>query len=322
MKKRSLIVVTSYTPDLEKKLVEINILKKLQEVRNSFDILLISHTPSTEVSINLVDFFIYDKKNTLIYEPNYKPSFWIKIHNFFIDTTQYFRYTTHLAIFRLMGIANNFAKYMKYEKIHFIEYDLDLQNCDVIYDVDNELNDNDSVVFTLENGWLFGCYFSYKLESHDFLNDFDEEKFKKFLNKTDNNFTEKSIQIELSDGKKIKNLSKEQYFPGRGQLIASLSNDKDLPWSIVYYNEENDSFEFLLNVDKKIEKEIIVLVNNQKSIYYNIKQENEGRYYINYLGTKNEVENVKVYFDKKLNYEIDFTETNKDDYIKCNRKRL
>lgn len=318
---KSLIVVAGHATNTYKKLVEIELLEKLKVLRDNFDILYISHKPIGELVYDYIDYGIYDKKNTLVTEPEYKPNLWFGNDNFGIISSTFYRNVTHVAIFRMMSIANNFATHMKYEKIHYVEYDLDLDNVFIFNDVDNELKENDSVVFiNNENNWLFGCYFAYNIKKYNFLDDFDESTFLSYLKLSDNNFTERTLEKLFFDGKKVKKLSMQENFKSRGQKIKSLTDESILQWCVPYYDEDNDKLMFLVNLDKKSDFFIKIIINDKKIVTFDIKDNHLNQFFLKELGLKDNIEKIEVFCNGKKDYLIDFNNVNKEEFIKYNRK--
>ena len=66
MKEKDLILLTAYTPDLERKNILLNVLKSID--KNKFDIMVSSHSSISEEALEYCNYFIYDKKNTLLFD--------------------------------------------------------------------------------------------------------------------------------------------------------------------------------------------------------------------------------------------------------------
>jgi hypothetical protein len=317
---KSLIVVAGYGIKNHNKRVEVELLNKLQPIRNEYDILYISHTHANELIQDLIDYSIYDSKNSLIYDFNYKPKFWWGNEDFYIETTEKYRFCTHNSIFRMMSMASNFSKFMKYKKLHYIEYDIDLQDINVIKEVDNHLNNSDTVVFIKEeNNWLFGCYFAFKPDSYNFLDDFDEKKFLSYLSLTDNNFTERVLKSLLISDKKYKKLVYENHFNNVGQKIKSLVKEDRLSWTIPVYNEINGKMEFFINVDQKVNNNIKIITNDDYCITFNITKEDFNKWMTKSILSVEKVKKIECYINGKLDYILDFNKININEFIKRNK---
>jgi hypothetical protein len=64
---KDLITIFNYSPDNKRKEIVHNLLVRLQSVRNDFDILVVSHSPISDISLGLVDYFYYDKNREKFY---------------------------------------------------------------------------------------------------------------------------------------------------------------------------------------------------------------------------------------------------------------
>lgn len=317
---KSLIVVAGYGIKNYNKRVEVELLNKLQPIRNEYDILYISHTPANELIQDLIDYSIYDSKNSLIYDFNYKPMFWWSNELFHINTTEKYRFCTHNSIFRMMSIASNFSKFMKYEKLHYIEYDIDLKNIDYIKEVDRYLDDNNTVVFIKENdGWLFGCYFAFKPNCYNFLDDFNEEKFLSYLSLSDNNFTERVIENLLTGDNMCKKLVYENYFDGIGQKIKSLVNNYKLSWVVPIYNERNGKIEMFISVDQKVNNHLKIITNGEHCMSFNITNKDFNTWLIKPILPVEKVKKIEVYCNNEIDYVLDFNVININEFIKKNK---
>lgn len=317
---KSLIVIAGYGIKNHNKRVEVELLNKLQPLRDEYDILYISHTHANELIQDLIDYSIYDSKNSLIYDFNYKPMFWWGNDDFYIETTEKYRFCTHNSIFRMMSMASNFSKFMKYKKLHYIEYDIDLQDINVIKEVDNHLNNSDTVVFIKEeNNWLFGCYFAFKPDNYNFLDDFDEKKFLSYLSLTDNNFTERVLKSLLISDKKYKKLVYENYFNNVGQKIKSLVKEDRLSWTVPVYNEINGKMEFFINVDQKVNNNIKIITNDDYCITFNITKEDFNKWMTKSILSVEKVKKIECYINGKLDYILDFNKININEFIKRNK---
>ena len=86
MKNKDLILITSYTPDSIRKNLLLDSLKSID--KNKFDIMVSSHSSISEEALEYCNYFIYDKKNTLLFDLEYKLSYWFLCSAFKIYTTE------------------------------------------------------------------------------------------------------------------------------------------------------------------------------------------------------------------------------------------
>ena len=63
---KDLISIFAYCPDNRRKKVLQDLLNHLQPIRNRFEIMVVAHSPISELSYDLVDHFYYDSSNKLL----------------------------------------------------------------------------------------------------------------------------------------------------------------------------------------------------------------------------------------------------------------
>jgi hypothetical protein len=114
---KTLIVIGAYPNTPKKEEVLINEVESLSGL--GFDIMIVSHFPiSTEIQ-NMVDYYIYDKNQTLT-PLDVSPYYWFKTDNFFIRVNN----SRHaLPICQNMFNAFKFSDIKKYDFVYFIEND-------------------------------------------------------------------------------------------------------------------------------------------------------------------------------------------------------
>lgn len=183
--KKDLILITSYCDTKEKMDVLRNLVKQISEHRNTFDLMIISHTTIPEDISEKTTLSIYDSKNELLYDWNLRSTPWFDpnnerpIHSIF---TGFFN--THLAIWRMIIIGNSIAKNLGYNKVHHLEYDSDIKDFSEFYDNSKLLNYKDAVVYnkivSTVDPIIFGTFQSYNINKiHEELLNLNEEKIKK-----------------------------------------------------------------------------------------------------------------------------------------------
>ena len=172
-KMKDLISVFAYCPDNHRKKVLQDLLNQLQPLRNKFEIMVVAHSPISDLSYDLIDHYYYDSSNKLLFDFDVRKKHWFTNSLFDINTSLVYPPSTHLAIYSLLYYTLNFAKFRGFEKIHCIEYDININDLDLFSDVSNTLNSYDSVMFKREeDGWFFGTYVAFT------INNFPDEYFK------------------------------------------------------------------------------------------------------------------------------------------------
>lgn len=313
---KDLICVFTYCPDLERKNILTELVKKLQGIRNNFDILLVSHSTIPEIITSQVDFTYIDNENYLISDYDLRNKFWFNSNVLKIESTLVYPPSTHFAIYSLMHYVINFSSYRGYKKIHCIEYDIHLNDLNLIIDTNNKLEEVDNVLFGDET-WCYGTYFAFKNENfpetyfkHDknfILNEIStiknrmtEDYTKKFL--TINNRSHLLEPIEKLDPK------------GIFQLFDNHSND-ELNWCVPLYESSTDFVYFFIFNEKGFEFELDIIFNDKHKHFSTIKKSN---WILEPICKIDELKNFTTILNGKIKYSLNFNESNVDKFKQHN----
>jgi hypothetical protein len=307
---KDLIIICNYSPDPKRKEILLSLLLKLQNLRERFDLMISTHSKLDIVFQELVDLIYYDKKNIILDDFNHTPLFYFENENFRIISSKVYSETTHLTIMRLIDPTWNFAKFMNYEKIHFIEYDLNFDSDNIFYEVSKILENTDSVMFKTEGGFPLGCYFATKKKNT--FNIFDPKKLLNELNNDPNRMTEKIIEKRLDEN--IHFLS-SNLISLQPSVVDNHGNDK-IKWLIPIYCElQNRIFFFTFNEFDKICK-IKIKLNDQL-----VHEFDSGEFNVWNLFDFTDIygeKKIEVYVDDILEKTIHINEKNIDDFKKNN----
>lgn len=116
------VLITAYTPTLEK---TDSLRELVRSIKNlGYEVCLATHTSTPQDIIDRCDYFIFDKKNELNYDPSI--AYWIyhETAHFKISYKQYDAMATHIVpIMRLVGGGLSYLKSLGIHKVCMIEYD-------------------------------------------------------------------------------------------------------------------------------------------------------------------------------------------------------
>jgi hypothetical protein len=248
--KKSLLSIFSYCPDADRKKILHDLLIDLQSCRDKFDILVVSHSEIGIEDLSLLDYFYFDKNNDLLYDFDLTNKFWFFNDDFVINSSLVYPYSTHLAIYRLLYYSLNFCKFMGYDKIHFIEYDINLPNLDLISEVDGDLDHYDNVMFKSKNedGWVYGTYFSSNVERKNLDSKFDRNKIINQLLNSYNRMTEDITPRILEENERCTLYKTLEELDPAGIFHKSDQHNERLGWCVPVCSEEGeDLFIFIFN---------------------------------------------------------------------------
>jgi hypothetical protein len=314
---KDLIVIFNYSPDNNRKKILQELLDKLKNLRDRFDILVVSHSSISEISYDDIDYFYYDKNNKLLYDFDLNNNFWFKTNTFKLNSTTVYSKSTHLAIYSLLYYTFNFANHKQYNKVHCIEYDINLTNENLIVDVNNTLDDYDTVMFEREDGWIYGTYFAFNMNNFpDDYFKYDEENILNILRDSDSRMTENITPIILRPNGRTILLEPISKLDPNGifQKVDNHNND-ELNWCVpVCDNKTNNLYIFIYNTTGK--KFNIDVLYNEKHLH--LKSEHKNVWNLTSIGDIDEVNKIQILVNGEIKKEISITEDNKETFKKYN----
>jgi len=163
---KELILVLTYCPNKERKEILFNFLKQLQKFRKSYDILVASHTPLDNNFFEYFDYFYYDKNNHILTDIEYRQNGWFSpFHDYVIWSSYLSSGNTIKAILDLLVPSIALAKNLKYEKIHYFEYDTKISDDKELVENSKLLDEYDYVVYNdKDTHALDGAFLSFKTD--------------------------------------------------------------------------------------------------------------------------------------------------------------
>jgi hypothetical protein len=316
---KDLIAISAYCPDIDRKKCLIQTLIKIQELRENFDILLVTHSPIDTTISELVDFAYYDSNNEILSDFDLTNKFDFISDGIFIKSSLVYPKSTHLAVYRLIYYIFNFAKFHNYNKVHYVEYDFDLENINIVEKVNLELDEVDNIMFRDldDTNFVIGSYFAFTTKNLD--SDFNRDQIiQEYKNHecvtevvtpmilTKNNRTIKFLNTKILN-QDIYKISK----------IDSHDN-KTLKWSVPLYNFQTGHLDFFIYNEFGGNYVINLYVNNQPFTFDNI---NSGCWYIQDIGEFESISNLKVYVNDNLRLDIEFESHNRQTFKENNYVR-
>ena len=327
---KDLILIGAHCPDDERERLLNKCVDSLLNVKDDFDILITSHTVIPEYISKKVDYVFYDKKNDLITDMKYCNQPWFSpMTDSIIFTTTLNNSSTYLAAYRLfiggLGIAKNF----KYDKVHWIEYDSEINDFTDLYENSKILDEYDSVVFKKEYrpnekiniDWGLGCFMSFKLEtmSDTFLR-YDKERLLEILLNSPSKTNEKitnDILLENDNKMFVKDYYSVLDKGNKFNLSMDTERDSMNHWAVPYYNPKEDSI-CVIGWNNKSESPInySFIINNERIISMNDLGYFQWR--INNVGKIDDIHSIVVMVENKIKTTILFDNNNREKFKKTN----
>lgn len=144
---KEIVLISSYTP----KLNQIDRLRNLVVSLKKLDyrVCLATHSPTPQDIVDRCDYFIYDKENPVLFNPE------IKYWHFYQNETHKFNFKDYtslsshvLPVMRMYLGALSYLKSLGEEIVHMCEHDTIIKNRDIWDNAFSKLNKYDAVTYT------------------------------------------------------------------------------------------------------------------------------------------------------------------------------
>jgi hypothetical protein len=317
-----IVLISSYTPTIEKESVLRDLIYKLHEL--NYKIALSSHSIIPLDIANKCDFIFYEKENKLIYDPEIK--YWY--HSYLNNSNISFKFkpyncmSTHiLPIMSMLYGSFQYLNALNYDIIHYMEYDTKLIDVKPLQHNKELLRTYDGVSYYTDklnnkNNFYMGHFFSFNLSKLDMT------KLKYDENQLLSTYKEKFKNGTISVTEKI---VYDTLFKGFNTIWVPLSEFKssfelDLSDTINLYITEISTFNqvdnilhfFSHNKTNNI-KNITIIINDNV-----IKHLSQNPYTWNWISLKENIDNIKsikLFIDDKLIKKFNMDNQTDYDYI-------
>lgn len=302
---KDLILITAYCPDDYREDVLRNLVNSLDN--ESFDLMVISHTPIPLDIQKKVDIIFYDKKNEiltdwdLINQPWFSPGNDKKIQSGLLS-----KKNTHLAIWRMLILGFSTAKNLGYNKVHHIEYDCEINNMDELIDNSAQLNDYNSIVYIDRqpniSPILFGSFQSYFLPNiPEKLINLDEEWIKQSIRNASSKSPELMLQKLLEEKGKVlyKDRNDLEKNGNKFGIVDGQMENNFIPWGVPFYDRSTNEVGFIVwnTQNKNGVKHQIIINSNQ---IHNTISTPFNNWRMEFLGNLDSIESLLIIENNKI----------------------
>jgi len=273
---KDIVIITAFCDTKEKEDVLRKLVYDFESHSSFFDVMVVSHLPIPYDIVQKVSFALYDKKNELLYDTEYRSIPWFNPGDERAILSCYTgNFNTHLAIWRMIILGNSIAKNCRYKKAHHIEYDVNIKNFKELYENSLILNDFDSVSYTkyveTVDPILFGTYQAYRLDTlHSELLILDEDRIKLHIKNSEHKSPEKMLFDLLNHTKKMKIKDKKLLDEGGNQFGMShnkISNG-NTAWCVPFFDKLTKKLGFVIwNVEEANQDIEVQVIYNDKKIF-------------------------------------------------------
>ena len=273
-KPEAVVILSHANTDEKEKITRMSILSLK---RQGYPVILSSHIPVPDSLLRLVDYFVYDKDNPVVWEDEYRklsntvPTIWISFNEFSLFYPMDFNHG--YAVLKLVKNGLSIASSSNCKKVHFVNYDYIIKDPAVLENHSTKLDEFDvfSYVFNPGENGLNSGFFSGKtdliLSSLDKFNS-KEDYFSipgsnLLENVLYNAFTESGMTICLGDRKDI---ADKNYIDCYGENTANGSNiiTNNKRYGAIYLTKENTTGEYILCVIGTEEEPLRFTVNHEE----------------------------------------------------------
>ena len=251
---KDLILISNYSETYEKQEVLRVLVNQINNYKEHFDLMIVSHTIVPEDISNKCEYVLFDKKNELIFDwdmrcrPWFNPGNTRQIMSIFTGN-----FNTHLAIWRMIILGNSVAKNLGYNKVHHIEYDTSINDFSELIENSKLLDNNNSVYYVKSQSTvddiLFGSYQAYRLDTlHNDLLVLDEDKLKQKIRSVEDKSPEMMLlELLRSSGKTVVKSKNKLDNNGNdfGLTHSQLSTDHTA-WCLPYYDKLTNKLGFVI----------------------------------------------------------------------------
>jgi len=260
---KDLILITAYCPSKEKKEILFEFLKQLQKFKDKYDILVASHSPLDMHFFDYFDYFYFDKNNIILNDIEYRQNGWFSPYNNYVIWSSYLGIgNTIKAILDTLIPSISIAKNLKYEKIHYFEYDTKIIDDKELIENSQLLNEYDYVIYNTEHTHkIAGGFLSFKT---DFVVDEWKENNKETLkNSYFGVYPKVPENILFNQIKKQRTFIEKNYNNLKlNGLDVNIVNENRTNWDVPFFDPKDNKLKFISRNETNCEYDIKVIVNN------------------------------------------------------------
>ena len=261
---KELILVLAYCPDKKRKEIFFEFLKQLQNFRDTYDILVSSHTPLDTHFFDYFDYFYYDKNNIILTDIEYRQNgFFCPFDNYVIWSSYIGSGNTIKAILDLLIPSISIAKNLKYEKIHFFEYDTKITSNAELIENSKLLDEYDYVIYNAEDTHkIAGGLLSFKTNFVvDEWKENNEETLKKSYFGVYPKAPENILFNQIKNQRKF--IEKNYHELKLNGIEINIVHENRSNWNVPFFDPKDSNLKFISFNNTSSEYDIKVIVNNK-----------------------------------------------------------
>ena len=305
---KDVVLVTSHTPDSERKAYLRSLLKSIN--RQKFDIVVSTNTPVSEDVWEMCDFVVYDKSNHLIHDFDKKIMLWWGNGEIGVRSSEIKSFNHIVAAQTLILNGLNWCKYKGYQKLHFLEYD-SLVLDDSVFEENSEILEHSSIVW-YDHPSGHGLFSSYSLNLEKLpLHWFNSDLLQGFLDSESEKIIESYGALLLGS---TEDALQREFLTYDRRIKTNLFNTDSIEDWAVILGKDHDVYAFVMN-NTKDWLETLFILNNEKVTKVEVQR---GHWNLIKIGATHNVQNAKIIVGDKVKRDYDFSKIDKIKFFEKN----
>ncbi len=328
MSNKDLIVISAYCPTESKERKLSELVDRVQDLRNLFDILVVSHSPISKEIQNKIDHFYYDSNNDLLEDFDLRYLGWYETESFFIESSLVYNHSTCVAIARSNRYSINFANFWGYKKVHYIEYDFLYIDDNFILNNNKYLDEYDTVMLRHPNqdglvaSSVYYCFNTKGLNEESSY--FDRDKFVELVRNSGHSKLDLGGNIWMTNHARMTENLNVILFSQNNRTIKFLDsftqdqtedshNNDEMKWVLPIYDETQNSLMIFIRNTLDTIFRTQILINDQDSILFEC---HPGYWKLDYLCDFEGDKEIKIVSEGKILKHIKINDSNREKFIK------
>ena len=230
-------------------------------------ILVLTYCPDKkrkEIFFDYFDYFYYDKNNIILTDIEYRQNgFFCPFDNYVIWSSYIGSGNTIKAILDLLIPSISIAKNLKYEKIHFFEYDTKIVNNTELVENSKLLDEYDYVIYNAEDTHkIAGVYLSFKTNFVvDEWKENNEETLKKAYFGVYPKTPENILYNQIKNQRKF--IEKNYHELKLNGIEINIVHENRSNWNVPFFDPKDSNLKFVSFNNTNSEYDVKVIVNNK-----------------------------------------------------------
>lgn len=301
---KDIVMIGDYSNTPEKKELLLDLVDFFK--KNNKEVMITSHVVPEQIVMRKCDYFIYDKENKILTEKKHIGYSLFRSDLIDLHSKLPARQNTFLAVMKLMFNGFALAKNLKYDVVHYVEYDSKIND---ISEFDKNLyimrNSNYGGVGYFVNDWMSGNYICFNMNHLDHSEIiYDEEKLLQNIDLLCETFLYTRFLKDNLYRKEFDLINNQNFQTG-------LCSGDFLYWAVVFIHQD-EFYVFCFNHNK--DQDILFnIISDGKATNLWLRPKN-----FNVFKLEKDTQYVKIYGNDRLYLDVDLFKKEDLDFLTDN----